>query len=534
MTFTIKAAEEIHRRIEEHLGPDPRLWVGTIHSFCRHWILGPHKCYCPEVRFGLNIADEMTCRKILDELKRQYRINRFTQIQTRLGLDGLPIPCVGLDYNVHLGIVETYHRQLHEKRLIDHDLTLYYSYRLLATQPHISVSLSRLFQHLYVDEVQDLSELPHSILAQFLKHGLTSCFFVGDPDQAIYGSLGGIVKHANQVKAEYGLSELEESSLSNNYRSTQRIANFFSIFGKDRVIDCKAKYSAEKGRIAFVDEEPHNTELPQTIGGLISRYLAQGVPAKEICVLAPQWDHVFGMVRELIPALPGVAIDAPGICPFKEEDGFWHRFAQLYFGRPTPTNIRWRVGVARKLLRAAMDDLSVPTDHWSSRACLRLINSILSSQRELGDYLQDVLLRFLGSLNDNSMTPELEAKIAGHVGVVRSRILRWTTERLGPEFLYDTFSHSGVTVSTCHGVKGLEFEVVICFRLHEGWLPHWDHVYNAEDNGLEEARKLLYVISSRAKKFLHLFAERGYTTGKGAAYVTTPQLRRLTYAFDGH
>jgi superfamily I DNA/RNA helicase len=54
---------------------------------------------------------------------------------------------------------------------------------------------------------------------------------------------------------------------------------------------------------------------------------------------------------------------------------------------------------------------------------------------------------------------------------------------------------SGITVSTIHGVKGAEFDVVIAFGLLEGMVPHFNEV-----NGHVAASKLLYVLSSRARK----------------------------------
>ena len=54
---------------------------------------------------------------------------------------------------------------------------------------------------------------------------------------------------------------------------------------------------------------------------------------------------------------------------------------------------------------------------------------------------------------------------------------------------------SGITVSTIHGVKGAEFDVVIAFGLLRAWYRTSNEV-----NGHVAASKLLYVLSSRARK----------------------------------
>jgi superfamily I DNA/RNA helicase len=96
------------------------------------------------------------------------------------------------------------------------------------------------------------------------------------------------------------------------------------------------------------------------------------------------------------------------------------------------------------------------------------------------------------------------------------------------------FSHpSGVVVSTCHGVKGEEYDTVIAFGLLRGYVPNWDSIINeSEQVALERESKLLYVICSRAKRRLHLIAETGRTTRTGRAYETARLLSRVRFNFD--
>ncbi|WP_220497201.1 3'-5' exonuclease [Pseudoalteromonas sp. SG43-6] len=66
---------------------------------------------------------------------------------------------------------------------------------------------------------------------------------------------------------------------------------------------------------------------------------------------------------------------------------------------------------------------------------------------------------------------------------------------------------SGIKVSTIHGVKVGEYDAVISFGLLEGLVP------NFNDSSEDSAKKLLYVIGSRARKNLHLLSERGRMLG---------------------
>lgn len=61
---------------------------------------------------------------------------------------------------------------------------------------------------------------------------------------------------------------------------------------------------------------------------------------------------------------------------------------------------------------------------------------------------------------------------------------------------------TGIKVSTIHGVKGGEYDVVISFGLLQGLVP------NFNDSSVESSKKLLYVIGSRARKICTLFQKK--------------------------
>lgn len=86
-------------------------------------------------------------------------------------------------------------------------------------------------------------------------------------------------------------------------------------------------------------------------------------------------------------------------------------------------------------------------------------------------------------------------------------------------------TRSGITISTIHNVKGAEFDAVIAFALLQGMVPHFG------DLQVESAKKLLYVICSRARKNLHLISETGRTHRAGP-YLPTEVLAEYTFAYD--
>ncbi|MFR2167828.1 MAG: hypothetical protein ACLS5W_08315, partial [Coprococcus sp.] len=64
--------------------------------------------------------------------------------------------------------------------------------------------------------------------------------FFGDPNQAIYGSLGGTAKSLDLINQEFRTIEFLEKTLSGCYRSTKRIIDFYKAFMVDEYsVDAK-------------------------------------------------------------------------------------------------------------------------------------------------------------------------------------------------------------------------------------------------------------------------------------------------------
>ena len=530
LTFTNRAADEIKRRIV-YMDIDPtRLWEGTIHAFCLEWILRPYAAYLDELKNGFVIADEYKTEELITILKYDYGLQWFVNISTRLDTNG---SFIDLE---HQALLDDYHHLLRKEGLIDFDQILYYAYKLLYIYPKIAKTLNNLFHIICVDEYQDTNELQYAILSHIITAncGKTILFLVGDKDQAIYGTLGGVAKSLEEIRQAFGNINIQEKELSGNYRSCQRVIDYYRHYQTTNIeIESLCNYANERGTIIF-DNTIAVNNLAEHIASIIDENINSGIPEHEICVLAPQWYIVIPMGRKLKTLLPNVNFDAYGLSPLlKNKENIWFKVARLFLVEPSPTMYFVRNKWALELLREfdTMEIRILNNVEKKSKFILRTINSITSKQEDGLAYLEECFQQLLQVINIQfEEYPLLKQHWNYFFEGTRKRLEK-------PEFDYakdiDSFKrlfrqHSGVVVNTCHGIKGEEFHTVIAFGLLDGLIPHWN-----EPDKINASRKLLYVICSRAKKHLHLISERGRVTISGKPYSKiTGHLRNCRFSYD--
>ncbi|MDQ7734342.1 ATP-dependent helicase [Halomonas sp. SpR1] len=539
ITYTHRAADEIHERIES-LGVDTsRLWIGTIHSFCLEWILKPYGIYHEALDRGFRVIDQHEREKILEALCKPYQKPKITfwDCEFYFTEAGYVLSCPqAWKHNGLHEILGRYFEVLRENRQIDFELILFYAYQLISRHPAISTLLGKLFSLLLVDEYQDTKRIQYSIITAILKagQGATKAFIVGDPNQAIYQSLGGYPIAFGDFKAMAGI-DIEERELSRNYRSSERIIDYFGNFNVHATrIEAASGDKTYQSLVSF-DETVSKTDLEAELIRLIRFNIETiGIAPHEVCVLAPQWTHLASMTRRLVASMPEYSFDGPGMVPFaRDTENFWYRLSKIALTQASPTmyvrRLRWAGDVLNDLEAAGAS-----VSKFTRKSLLRECNAIKIDETDGLSYLRKFFEMLFANLAiDFRLFSLLQEHHTAFFGSSQARVDRLKSE--GSEFIGDieTFrkvfqSRTGITISTIHGVKGAEFDAVIAYALLEDMVPHFN-----DPNGQESARKLLYVTGSRARKNLHLISERGRVRQySGEEYQATRQLVSCKFSYD--
>lgn len=534
VTFTVRASEEIFKRLNAMgIGCD-KVWSGTLHAFCLEWIIRPYSCYLPELQNGFSIADETFCSDLISSLKEKYKLQQIDPVNLRFNRDG----SFAEPKSVQKRLLKEYHEILKSKKLIDFELLLFYSYKILCIHPKIPTTLSKLFKLICVDEYQDTQDLLYAIFSTIIKagYGNISLFLVGDTDQAIYASLGGVAKSIDEIKQELGGVPITALTLTGNYRSTQRIIDYYSHFQTQPIQIAAVGENANKEGLITLNNTTNRAKIVEEIARLIQLNLDKGISEDEICVLVPQWWLITSVTKKLRATLPNVNFDASGLAPMsRNKENFWYKLSRLFLTEPNPKIYSLRYRWATELI----DNFRILTNTEFSekyrieRNILRLINSISSKETEAIDYLIDCFNLFFTAV---------EIDYTKHPSLVENWKLFFTNieSRLNdPEFkipsdiqAFKSFYRemTGIVINTCVGVKGEEFETVIAYGLLNGYIPHWNEIFSG--NATDASKKLMYVICSRAKTNLHLISEKGRTTRRGDELIMTPELASKVFSYD--
>lgn len=514
ITYTHRAADEIMERVE-NLGLETKqLWVGTIHSFCLEWILKPYSIYVPRLQSGFSIINQPDADAILDDICKDLNGPKITSLDCGYFFQNdKPVP-ISSDKEKHESIklvLKKYFRTLRETRKIDFELILYFSAKLLREHPPIASALSALFRLVLIDEYQDTKEIQYQIICSIFKAGLgkTKAFIVGDPNQAIFKTLGGYPIEVQQFRELSGLA-IAELSLVQNYRSSSKIIDYYAHFSLSKVNVVAASDDKDYPSLITYNTTISAKFVEDEIVRLV-RYSMDDLNIKQsqICIIGPQWQSLAQLTRRLIARLPQCDFDGPGMVPFgRELDNFWYKLSKICLSEPAPDMYIKRLRWSSEVL-SALNNEGFKCSHSKSEL-LKLLNKIKIHERKGMAYLMSYFEEFLRVMKINiDHFPGLKNHHLSFFEHANRKIDK--AKKDGNELLENIESfkrvfrpRTGITISTIHGVKGAEFDNVIAYSLLQGVIP-----YYKDPEQLQSANKLLYVIMSRARKNIFLISEAG-------------------------
>ena len=428
-------------------------------------------------------------------------------------------------------LYQVYEQYLAENRMMDFDDILRRCYELFIQRPDILAGWQRKFTHILIDEFQDINALQYAVI-RMLAAPQNNLFIVGDDDQSIYRFRGAKPQIMMRFPKDY--PEAEQVTLNVNYRCPGTVVEASSRLISHNRRRFQKELKAEKPLgepveiLAFEDVYKerdwliHALQMDQKHGAAwedIALLFRTNVGSRTVVEKLMEYNIPFQM-RDLLPNIyeHWIARDVRAYLRLASGGSARRDFLQI-MNRPN-----------RYISRDALSDpqicFEVLYDYYEEKRWMqeRLENleadlSVMGRMAPFGamnylrysvgyqDYLKEYaeyrhlkvedLYEVLDSLQES-------ARDCRTIQEWFDQIERYT-EKLAEQKQQAFRENAGVTVSTLHSVKGLEYSHVYILDVNEGNIPY-KKALTEED--LEEERRMFYVGMTRAKERLHLLYTR--------------------------
>ena len=246
----------MRERLENLIGPvAKRMWLGTFHALCARMLRVHGENIGINPRFAIFDTDDSTrlIKEILKDLNLDTQrfpparvLGKISDAKNALKtVEQVATEAVHSHQKVYAQLYGHYQRRLREVSALDFDDLLTESVRLLQQSPESLEHWSGRFQHVLIDEFQDVNEAQFQ-WARMLASQHGNICVVGDDDQSIYAWRGANVQIILDFEKRY--PDAKVIRLEQNYRSTQNILDAaYGVISHNLGRADKKLWSEEKG-----------------------------------------------------------------------------------------------------------------------------------------------------------------------------------------------------------------------------------------------------------------------------------------------
>lgn len=562
LTFTRRAARDIVNRVRALSGSQHvrRVAGGTFHSVAHRTLRAHHDAIgLPE---GFGVLDHADAADLMDLVRAELGVlsgsRRLPKKATLASLysrsvnTATPLADVMLEHTPWCAdrledVAAVFRAFVARKRnlgLVDFDDLLLY-WRVAVHDEHLGDKLGAAYDHILVDEFQDVNLLQLDVLTG-LRRNDSRVTLVGDDAQAIYSFRGASARFL--IDAEAHFADLTTITLNLNYRSTAPILCVANAVAADApegfssvLREMTPTPGARTPQLVHCFDERHQSEL---VTDRVLELYEQGVPLQRQAVLFRAAHHSADLelelsrrhipfvkygglryleaahVKDLLAAfrladnprdemawfrllqhVPGVgpakarrAVDAmrdvDGVLPLSHE-AITARRERVLAALPRESDV-----IVHELLDALSRHAGEPVALHAERIRRAVTPLIVNAYDDAPPRLEDLGALVLACadatrLSDVAAEQTLEPPLS-------------TGDLAGPPMIDEDW----LVLSTVHSAKGLEFDAVHVIHAADGNFP--SDMALSTPEGLEEERRLFYVSITRARRDLSIYVPLRY------------------------
>jgi len=547
LTFTNKAADEMKKRLSNN----KRVFVSNIHSFCfeifreRKRFVGysemPHiiesdndKVELLEQIFNTNLELKPYFFDREAKEKKDLLQNSLKFIKTQkqnLKFSTIILNSDSLTEKQKI-LIKEYDDILKSQNLIDYDDILIKAYEIFDKYPDIAKLYRNIYKYICIDEAQDLNFAQYQIIKTLCGSDYKNVFMVGDPNQAIY-AFGGADK---KYFLENFVSDFNPKRivLKDNYRSSQKVILAANTLNPNSISIENVPIVGEFVLIGLKNEEEEANWIVAKIEELLKKGhkdISEKISFDKIAVL--------GRNKFVFNALT-----------------FAFRNAKYKFHLKKTNDSIESVSDFMKIFELCIRVHTNPKDEIHFYQILRLLNldidlttnnitsldKLITIQNRITDIYEKTkfeiivkAIQNIGTENKPMFLNALEVLKTYTLGNFKTKdeenekenvlkdIAEWTN--LWNVYLLKSSSdnrslshfkqmvalgelneignmNEGITLSTVHSAKGLQFDIVFLIGMTEGVFPDYRSLNN--QNELNEEKNNAFVALTRAKRLLYV------------------------------
>lgn len=549
ITFTNKAAQEMRDRVNDIAGFGAEaVWVSTFHSSCARIL----RRYIERIGYtnSFSIYDTDDTKQVLKNIisdmnvdikryppkKMQYIIssekNAMRTAQDMLQEAG------SREEEIIADIFVKYEETLFKNNALDFDDLLIKTVELFEKEPDVLNAYQERFKYILVDEYQDTNGIQFKLI-DLLSQKYRNLCVVGDDDQSIYKFRGADIRNILDFEKKY--KEAKVIKLEQNYRSTGNILN-----GANGVI-CNNKDRKEKtlwtsrDAGALIEKHCYPTAVDEAKGvteDIVKRSACEPYNSFAILYRTNAQSRLFEE-QMIMHNIPYRLVGGTNFYSRKEIKDILAYLKTIENGRDDVAvkriiNVPKR-GIGDRSIQR-ISDHAVENDMTFFEALCDSENvaGLGKTAAKAGNFT--LFIKKYRSFSSEMTVSELIKKLIDETGYVEQLKSEGTEEALDRISNIDeliskaeTYNEEAedptlsgflqevslvadidsldsnddrVFLMTVHSSKGLEFNNVFLVGMEEGLFPGFSLMFDADEEELQEERRLFYVGMTRAKNTL--------------------------------
>lgn len=557
VTFTNKAANEMHLRIHNLIGDNDTGYINTFHGFCVAVLQeDSYAVQYPKNFLVLDNSDIDSMLRIIYE-ERGLTLRDMTFADAR---DMIEIQKLFKKPEYYLDMIGMSLEALHEKYLnaadkndiifygylyqekkcfgLDYNDLIKFTLYIFAQNDDIRLKWQKRLAYIMIDEFQDIDALQYELMEVLCAHH-KNLFIVGDPDQTIYTWRGANVKYLLEFDRHF--PNTKTVMMLKNYRSTPQIlaaANSLISQNKHRIekelipvlpdgkkpVFCFAGNSEEEAKwIVSKIKELHDSGVDYRDITILYRAHYVTRPIEEALLTEKLPYHIYSGVpffgrAEIKDALSYLRMIV------SQDDLSFRRVINTPKRNMGRRRMAYLEEYAEKngctlytaLKQTIDDDIFRGT---KARAFISLTEDFSNGYEDRA--VSDLLAAILNESGyENMLRTEGSQERLDNLAELKQSVLEYETSCGEEATVFHYLAHVAlftnndiednsdkVKLMTVHAAKGLEFPYVMLCGMNEGVFPS----RKIKDLlGMEEERRLAFVAMTRAEKGLYLSGAEGY------------------------